>query len=212
MLRAFLAGGVAGYGVALPVGAISVLIVDTGLRRGLVPAMAAGLGAATADLLYASVAMLAGSAIVALLAPISGWLRLVSGAVLLVIAAVMLVGNLRARRAEPAAAAEAAPAARERGLRRTFAGFLGLTLLNPLTIVYFTALILGLRDQRLEPLDARAAFVAGVFVASLSWQWILAGAGTVLRHRLSGTARTITSLVGAAIVAALAPLPSGSIR
>jgi arginine exporter protein ArgO len=202
MLRAFLAGGVAGYGIAIPVGAISVLIVDVGLRRGLVPAMAAGLGAATADLLYASLAMLAGSAIATLLRPISGWIALVSGGALIVIAAVMLIRNLRARRVGPPE--QEAALARPRGLRRTFAGFLGLTLLNPLTIVYFTALILGLRDQRLTPLEARAAFVAGVFVASLSWQWLLAGAGTFLRHRLSDQARVITSLVGAAIVAALA--------
>jgi threonine/homoserine/homoserine lactone efflux protein len=202
MLRAFLAGGVAGYGIAIPVGAIAVLIVDTGLRRGLLPAMAAGLGAATADLLYAVLAMAGGVAIASLLAPISGWLRLVSAAILLAIAAVMLIRALRSRRRERRAPDP--EAGRPRGLRRTFGGFLALTLSNPLTIIYFTALILGLRDQALTGLEAKAAFVGGVFVASLSWQWLLAGAGTALRHRLSDTARTVTSLVGAAIVAGLA--------
>ena len=35
MIEAFLAGVIAGYGVAVPVGAIAVLIVDASLRRGL---------------------------------------------------------------------------------------------------------------------------------------------------------------------------------
>ena len=34
MIPAFVAGVVAGYGIAIPVGAIAVLIVETGLRRG----------------------------------------------------------------------------------------------------------------------------------------------------------------------------------
>lgn len=90
------------------------------------------------------------------------------------------------------------------GLLRIFSGFLGLTLLNPVTIVYFTALILGLRGGELEAGSAKVAFVAGAFLASLSWQWLLAGAGSVLRHRLPTRARRVTSLLGGAIVALLA--------
>ncbi|HEX6262338.1 MAG TPA: LysE family transporter [Actinomycetota bacterium] len=90
------------------------------------------------------------------------------------------------------------------GLLRIFSGFLGLTLLNPVTSVYFTALILGLRGGELEAGSAKVAFVAGAFLASLSWQWLLAGAGSVLRHRLPTRARRVTSLLGGAIVALLA--------
>lgn len=48
------------------------------------------------------------------------------------------------------------------GLLRIFSGFLGLTLLNPVTSVYFTALILGLRGGELEAGSAKVAFVAGL--------------------------------------------------
>lgn len=59
MLTALLAGVAAGLGIAVPVGAIAVLILDLGARRGFLPAFAAGSGAATADLLYASLAAFA---------------------------------------------------------------------------------------------------------------------------------------------------------
>ena len=34
MIPAFLAGAAAGYAIAIPVGAIAILILDTGIRRG----------------------------------------------------------------------------------------------------------------------------------------------------------------------------------
>jgi hypothetical protein len=63
--NAALAGAAAGYAVALPVGAMSLLILDTGLRRGLPPALAAGFGVALADLGYATAAAAGGAALAA---------------------------------------------------------------------------------------------------------------------------------------------------
>jgi threonine/homoserine/homoserine lactone efflux protein len=48
--QAALAGLVAGYAIAIPVGAIAVLIIHTALTQGLRAGLAAGAGAATADL------------------------------------------------------------------------------------------------------------------------------------------------------------------
>ena len=45
-MTAFWEGVLAGYGIAIPVGAIAILIVDLGLRRGFQPAFMAGAGAA----------------------------------------------------------------------------------------------------------------------------------------------------------------------
>lgn len=197
MGRAFGEGIVAGYGIAVPVGAIAVLIVDVAMRRGLPSGMAAGAGAATADLLYATVAMVGGTAIATVLEPVGAPLRFVSALVLLAIAA---AGVLRAVRTRPRSTAPT----RGRGLARTFAAFLGLTILNPLTVVYFVALILGLRQGALAAAPEKSLFVAGAFLASLSWQWIIAGAGAWMRHRLSERARIVTGLAGSLIVAALA--------
>jgi threonine/homoserine/homoserine lactone efflux protein len=65
MITAFLAGVAAGLGIAVPVGAIAILIVETGLRRGFRLGAAAGAGAATVDGIYALVAAVFGSALAA---------------------------------------------------------------------------------------------------------------------------------------------------
>src|SRR4051794_33719990 len=57
-----LSGLVAGWGVAIPLGAIGVLLVDLGMRAGLRRASAAAAAVATADGLYAAVAAVAGRA------------------------------------------------------------------------------------------------------------------------------------------------------
>jgi len=62
MGQAFLLGMAAAYAIAIPVGPIAVLILRTGVSRGLRAAAAAGAGAATADLIFATGAMLFGAA------------------------------------------------------------------------------------------------------------------------------------------------------
>ncbi|MGH3668518.1 MAG: LysE family transporter, partial [Acidimicrobiia bacterium] len=79
------------YGIAIPVGAIAILIMDVGIRRGFVPAVSAGAGAATADLLYAALAVVGGATLASTVKAIGNPLRVVSGLVLLVIGVIGLV-------------------------------------------------------------------------------------------------------------------------
>ena len=202
MLPAFVAGVVAGYGVAIPVGAIAVLIIDTAIRRGFRIGASAGAGAATADLIYALVAIVAGSAIAAVVEPLSVPLRLMAAAVL---AAIALRGLLTLPPATgPVGTPDAAGSdGSSVGGVGTYARFLGLTLLNPLTIVYFGALVLGLPSLEAGP-AALLAFAVGAFLASLSWQLLIAGFGALLHHRMPTGARRATSVVGSAVVLLLA--------
>ena len=75
MIVALLAVLAAGYGIAIPVGAVSVLIVETGLRSGFRSAAAAGAGTATADAVYATIAAVFGTALAAALIPWQAPLR-----------------------------------------------------------------------------------------------------------------------------------------
>ena len=95
MSAAFLAGVVAGYGIAVPVGAIAVLIAGLSARISLRVGAAAGLGAATADGLYALVAVAGGAAVASAIAPIAEPLRWAGAAVLLLV--VTLVVRRRRR-------------------------------------------------------------------------------------------------------------------
>jgi arginine exporter protein ArgO len=226
MLDPFLAGLLAGWGVAIPLGAIGVMIVELGMRGGFRPAAAAAAGVATADLLYAAVAAAAGAAAATALAPHEHALRLVSAAVLAAFGAYGLRAAARAGHgaaveaasaaaragpAEPAptaahaAPAEPAPGAAPVGAaHRVYARFLALTSINPLTVAYFAALIAGLPAIASASAAAKVAFVLAAGAASLSWQLVLAGAGATLHHRLPPSARLYTALAGNAIVLALA--------
>lgn len=77
MLEAAIAGAVAGLAIAGPVGAIAVLIIQTGLSRGVRAGLAAGAGTATADGIYATIAVLAGIGVSALIGPLVTPLRVV---------------------------------------------------------------------------------------------------------------------------------------
>lgn len=193
MSAGFLAGVVAGYGVALPMGAIGVLIAGLSARTSLRVGAAAGLGAATADGVFAAIAVAGGAAVAGVIAPIAAPLRWVAAAVLLVIAAM----TARAAFRKPGAAAVDSRVATP---WRAYAGVLGLTLLNPATVVYFAALVLGRAGE-----GGGVLFVAGVVLASASWQLAIAGGGTLVGRWLTGPrGRAITALTSSVVIAVLA--------
>jgi arginine exporter protein ArgO len=193
-MNALAAGIVAGLAVAIPLGAMGVLIVDLGVRGGFRPAFLAGLGTALADGLYATVAAVAGLAVGAWLAPAERAIALAAAAVL---AAIAVYGLVAMRRGP---AARALPPADHRLVAR----FLALTAVNPATAATFAGLIVGLPAVAHASAPGKAAFVAGAFGASLAWQSTLAGGGALMRHGLPPSARTWTSVIGRVIVLALA--------
>ncbi len=196
-MDAFLQGVLAGYGIAIPVGAIAILIVELGLRQGFWAGFAAGAGAATADLVFASLTALAGHALASALAPYAGALRLAGAAVLMGLGAWGLWRLARSKKPDPGAET----LVYEKPLA-IYARFVGLTLLNPLTLTYFAALILG-GNAEIDGWAGRAAFVVGAVTASLSWQSLLAATGALGHRHLSPGVQRGASLVGNLIVIGL---------
>ena len=197
MIEAAIAGAVAGYAIAIPVGAIAVLIIHIGIREGFGHAAAAAAGAATADLIYATVASLAGLGVAAVVGPLLTPLRFVGGAVLVVIGLRGLVALRDAR-----AVGEAHDSlTRPRSARRTYLSLVALTLLNPATVVYFAALTVGL--PIFGGVGERLAFSAAAFGASLSWQLLLALFGTALGRGTGARLRLPTIVLGNAVVIVL---------
>lgn len=197
MWQALLSGAAAGYGIAIPVGAVGILIVENGVRRGLRVGFAAGAGAATVDGVYAVVAALFGVAIAGTVGSAAVPLRLLSVAVLVGVAA---RGLLAASGSWRTVAGEAAllPSA-----RRTYVQFVGMTLLNPMTVTYFVALILGLPEIGATAAE-KLLFAAGAFAASLSWQSALAAFGSLLHHRLPARLQVAVSIGGNFVILAFA--------
>jgi arginine exporter protein ArgO len=199
---ALVAGLLAGYGIALPVGAVAAYLVSLTARTSLRVGAAAALGVATADGLYALVAVLGGAAVAGLVRPVAEPLRWASAVVLGGVAARIAGTAVRRFRAgtQDAAQATAPP-----GAVRAYFGLLGITLVNPLTVVYFAALVLGAQTGAVASVAERAVFVAAAFAASASWQLVLACGGAVLGRTVTGRrGRLLTALASAVLVAGLA--------
>jgi len=201
MLQAAIAGLLAGYAIAIPVGAIAVLIIHTGLTHGLRTGMAAAAGAATADLVYASLAALAGLWLVSLIGPFIAPLRIVGGAVLI---AFGVRGLLALRSARESIQPTMAHDETRRPHSRTYLAVLGLTLLNPATVIYFTALTVGL--PFLGGLAERLTFAAAAGLASLSWQLLLATVGAALGRGGGHRVRRWSAVIGNGVIVVMGAL------
>ena len=196
MFEVALSGLVTGWAIAIPIGAVGAFLVTLTARSGLRVGSAAALGIASVDGVYAAAAVVGGSALSGLLAPIADPLRIASGVVLLVIGVLTAVhalatnGNVR----------ETTPMRP----RAAFALFFGITAVNPTTVVYFAAIVLG-NQQLVSNAAEGAVFVTAAFVASASWQLTLACGGAVLGRLVTGhRGRLVTGLVSAVVICLLA--------
>jgi arginine exporter protein ArgO len=199
---ALAAGLLAGYGIAIPVGAVGAYLVGLTARTSLRIGAFAALGVATADGVYALVAVCGGAALAPALRPVTQPLRWGSVVVLLALAVYGTVTAIRRYRQHRDDDAADRPAS---GAVRAYLGLWAMTMMNPLTIIYFTALVLGRQNTTVPGPAEQAVFVLAVFAASASWQLVLAGGGAFLGRLLTGSrGRLVTALASSLLIAALA--------
>jgi arginine exporter protein ArgO len=202
MIAALVAGLLAGYGIAMPVGGVGTYLVAFTARTSLQIGVCAALGVATADGLYALIAMLGGSALTPVLQPVMVPMRCVSALVLVALAVrggAAAISQYRKRRTS--SQAREIPV----GPVRAYLGLLGMTMLNPITVIYFAALVLGSQTTRVPDHAEQAAFILAVFFASASWQLLLAGSGALLGRVLTGSrGRLATALASSTLICAIA--------
>ena len=87
---------------------------------------------------------------------------------------------------------------------QAFTVFVAITVVNPTTVVYFAAVVLGNPDLT-DGVAEGVVFVVAAFAASASWQLALAVLGTVLgRSITSDRGRLVTGVVSGLVIAALA--------
>jgi arginine exporter protein ArgO len=196
---ALVAGLLAGYGIAVPVGAVATYLVSLTARTSLRTGACAALGVASADGLYALAATVGGTALAGALRPVLGPLRWASALVLAVRGVVSALRHWREHRLT------SRPDRPVPGPGRAYLGLLGITLLNPTTVIYFAALVLGTRAAHAVPPLQQAVFVLAAFAASASWQLLLAGGGALLGRALTGLrGRLVTALLSSGVILALA--------
>jgi threonine/homoserine/homoserine lactone efflux protein len=191
----FLRGLVLGFAIAAPVGPIGVLCIRRTLAQGRTAGLLSGLGAATADALYGSVAAFGLTVISGLLVAQRTWLGLLGGVFLCYLGA-------RTFLAESAAALEPTRT-QPGGLAGSYASTLALTLTNPMTILSFAAVFAGLGlGAGVGSFGSAASLVTGVFLGSAGW-WLALSAGVSLLRGGLGAAglRWVNRVSGVVIVA-----------
>jgi threonine/homoserine/homoserine lactone efflux protein len=189
----FARGLLIGLSIAAVVGPMSVLCMQRTISHGFAFGLISGLGIATADAIYGSIAAFGVTAIATLLVSVQSWVRLIGGGFLVYLGITSLLKP-------PAQQAAAAPRTAT-SYGSAYLATLGLTLTNPLTILSFAAIFAGLGVVGGSGGSIGAALlVAGVFSGSALWWCILTGGISLLRTRLTARwLRWINRLSGAVI-------------
>ena len=169
-------GLVIGLSIAAPVGPIGVLCVRRTLAEGRAFGLVSGLGAATADAVYGSIAGFGVTFVSGFLVRQQVWLRLIGGVFLCYLGLRTLLTRPPEQCAED----------RGRGLIGAYASTFFLTLTNPMTVISFAAIFagLGLADAGGQYLSA-GVLVLGVFIGSALWWLILSGGVGIFREKFS---------------------------
>jgi threonine/homoserine/homoserine lactone efflux protein len=172
----YLKGILLGFSIAAPVGPIGVLCIRRTLERGRAYGFISGLGAATADGFYGTVAGFGLTLVISLLTGVQVWLRLLGGAFL------VYLGVTAFRQRTPSALQGSANPA---GLVGAYASTLLLTLSNPATILSFLTIFAGAGVANMaHSTQAAIALVAGVFTGSSLWWFVLSALVGWLGSRL----------------------------
>jgi threonine/homoserine/homoserine lactone efflux protein len=171
-----LRGLLIGFSIAAPVGPIGVLCIRRTLTDVRLSGLVSGLGAATADAVYGSIAGFGLAFVSTFLISRELWLRLVGGAFLCYL-------GIKTLLVKPAN--QAAPI-RGNGLPGAYVSTFLLTLTNPLTILSFVAIFagLGLAGTGVHYTSA-GMLVLGVFTGSALWWFLLSGGVGIFREKFN---------------------------
>jgi threonine/homoserine/homoserine lactone efflux protein len=177
----FWQGMVVGFSIAAPVGPIGVLCIRHSLTSGRLAGFSAGMGAASADSLFAMLGAFGLTAVSSFLVGQQFWLRLVGGLFL------CWLGLRILRAPKSSRAALELDLAQGKAIQplRIFLSAFVLTLSNPLTILSFAAVFAGLGLAAGAGAAAAGWVVLGVFSGSAAWWLLLSSAASALRSRLS---------------------------
>jgi len=198
IVTALISGIAAGLGLVAPLGAIGVLLIREGIAVGLKSGAAAAVGVALVDAIYCLTAVTAGAVTAPIIASWGSFPSIIGGVVLIFLGARGVVKALAASGTPVSGGANtAAPSA-----WRRFLVFIGLTAINPATLLYFAAVTVALSSQ-LSTVPASVAFIVGVAGASLCWQFGLIAVGAMLKTRITAHVQRLLSVAGFSIVMAL---------
>jgi threonine/homoserine/homoserine lactone efflux protein len=186
----FLKGFLIGISIAAPVGPIGLLTIRRTLAFGRIAGFMSGLGAATADAVFGSIAAFGITAISSVLIGAKIYLGVVGGLFLIYLGWQTFVSKPAQNAAE----------SRATSLGVIYFSTFLLVLTNPISILYFTAIISSVGAA--GNLTSAAAMVFGVFLGSVMWWFFLSFIASLLQSRINPTnLKRVNQISGLVIVA-----------
>jgi threonine/homoserine/homoserine lactone efflux protein len=187
----FLKGLIIGFAMAVPIGPIGVMCIRKTLAEGHSRGLIIGLGGATADSLFGSIAAFGLTFVSDLIASQQFWLRLVGGGLLLFLG----IRTLRLKRKDPIIPFD------NKGLLGSYVSAFLLALTNPLTIFAFVAVFAAFGLGHRLIIISACILVLGVFVGSCLWFLSLGFVATFFRKKLDrGGLRWVNRISGVLII------------
>ena len=181
----------------MPIGAVGTYLIGLAARERTLTAAAAALGIASVDGAYAIVAALGGAGLQALLKEVTGWLVWIAAIALVIVATRTLLMAINRYRGHLGTLVERRTLTPARAYLNLFA----LTAVNPATVVTFAAVVIGRSvSEGGSSWLAVGLFAFGAFLASASWQLLLAGGGTLLGRLLHGRRGQLGIAVCSAVI------------
>jgi threonine/homoserine/homoserine lactone efflux protein len=177
-LSFFIRGFLIGLSIAATVGPMSVLCIQRTLNKGQLYGLVSGLGIATADGVYGSIAAFGLTLITNFLINEQIWIRLIGGLFLMYLG----VKTILSKPPERAAVL----ITKTNSYLGAYASTFLLTLTNPLTILSFAAIFAGIGvGSSSKSFFSATAVVLGVFSGSTLWWIILTSVISLLRKKMN---------------------------
>ena len=197
-----LKGLLIGFSIAAPVGPIGVLCIRRTLANGRISGFVSGLGAATADGLYGTIAAFGLTLISDVLVGQQMWFRIIGGSFLLYL-------GIKTFLSKPS---EKSASDKKGNLFVDYISTFFLTIMNPITILSFVAVFagLGLSDLSGNYISA-ILMVSGVILGSIGWWLILSNVINLFRAKFNPASLKIVNWISGGIMIVFAVIAFVSI-
>lgn len=184
MLLFLIKGALVGAAIAVPVGPIGVLCIQRSLEQGYKWGFITGMGAATADMIYGSIAGFGLTSISNLLLAYRHLISIAGGVFLLYFGCKILFSKL------PAPSSTLNLPQTKKNLWAIYLGSLFLNLTSPITILLFISIFssLGMLHSEIKYWQTSLMVLGILFGSTLWWLILSGGISCLLRHRIKQTA------------------------
>jgi len=186
----FLKGLIIGFAMAVPIGPIGVMCIRKTLAEGHTRGLIIGLGAASADSLYSSIAAFGLTFISDVISTQHFWLRLIGGGLLLFLG----IRTFRAKRKDPKVPSD------NKGLLGSYITAFLLALTNPVTIFAFVAVFAAFGLGYRLSISSACILVIGVFTGSCLWFLSLGYVATLFREKLDAGGLTWVNRISGVLI------------